>query len=461
MPPSPDDVAATLRRENATLREQNTHLLAVVEELRGVVTELRKQVASQQAHIHRLVKLTFGRSSERVEGPTLFDGTTPPEPPAPPVPIGGPPKTPRTRAGHGRRPKPKDLPRERVEIDLTEAEKACPCCREMRVRIGEDVAERLDYRPASVFVRELVRPTYLCRACERKGEPPQIVRAPLPADPLPRSGIGAGLLAHVIVSKFSDHLPLHRQEAILARHGWDVSRSTLCDLLRRCGVLLDPLYRAMVDRMKQSFAIHADDTPITLLRPRRTAYAWVYLGDAPNPYTVFDLTPGRSQQYPAAFLKDFTGYLHADAYAGFNPVHGDGRRHLGCWMHARRKFTDANETDPQAVEALAVVRTLYAVEREAKEQNRTGDDLVAWRRTRAGPILTQFSDWLEEHHRTALPKSAFGQAVEYARNQWPSLIRYVEDHRFVIDNGPAEQAIRPLAVGRAYAQFRAMRSCRD
>ncbi len=150
MPPSPDDAAA--------LRTENAHLRAVVEELRGAVAELRKQVESQQAHIHKLVKLTFGRSSERVVGATLFDGTAPPESPAPPppVPAGDPPKTPRTRTGHGRRRKPADLPRERVEIDLTEAEKACPCCREMRVRIGEDVAERLDYRPASLFVRELV-----------------------------------------------------------------------------------------------------------------------------------------------------------------------------------------------------------------------------------------------------------------------------------------------------------------
>jgi transposase/uncharacterized coiled-coil protein SlyX len=443
MPPSPDDAAA--------LRTENAHLRAVVEELRGAVAELRQQVASQQAHIHRLVKLTFGRSTERVEGPTLFDGTTPPEPPAssPPVPVDDPVKPPRTRAGHGRRRKPADLPRVRVEVDLTDAEKACPCCHGMRIRIGEDVAERLDYRPASLFVREIARPTYLCRACEKKGEAPQIVRAPLPADPLPRSGIGAGLLAHVVVSKFTDHLPLHRQESILARHGWDVSRSTLCDLLRRCGVLLDPLYRAMVDRMKRSFAIHADDTPVTLLRPRRTGYAWVYLGDAAHPYTVFDLTPGRSQQYPAAFLAGYTGHVHADAYAGFNPVHGDGRRHLGCWMHARRRFVEAKETDPRAVEALAFIRTLYAVEREAKEQCLTGGDLVAMRRTRAGPILTQFADWVEEHHRTALPKSAFGQALEYARNQWSSLVRYLEDPRFVIDNGPAEQAIRPLAVGRA------------
>jgi transposase len=455
MPPSPDDVAATLRRENATLRQQNTHLLAVVEELRGAVTELRKQVEKHQAHIHKLVKLTFGRSSERVVGPTLFDGTAPPEPPAPPppVPAGDPPKTPRTRTGHGRRRKPADLPRERVEIDLTEAEKACPCCREMRVRIGEDVAERLDYRPASLFVRELVRPTYLCRECEKKGEAPQIVRAPLPADPLPRSGIGAGLLAHVIVSKFVDHLPLHRQEAILARHGWDVRRSTLCDHLQKCGGLLTPLYRLMHQRLLRSFAIHADDTPLLLLRPRRTAYAWVYLGDAQNPYTLFDLTAGRSQTFPQRFLDGYRGFVHADAYDGYNAMHGN-LRHLGCRMHARRYYVEAEPSDPRAVEALAFIRTLYAVEREIKdEREKLGEgfadaDGVRFRQTRAGPILTQFSGWLEEQHRHATPKSLFGQAVEYSRNQWPSLVRYLNDSRFAIDNGAAERAIRPLAIGR-------------
>ncbi len=438
------------------LRRQLAHAGAVIAELRGVVADLRKQVEAQQAHIHRLVKMTFGRGGERVEGPTLFDGIDPPEA-EPPPPVEPPPaevSAPKKRKGHGRRRKPADQPRRPEVIDLSDAEKACACCGAAKIRIGQIVSERLDYQPMALFVRELVRPTYACRGCESQGHDPRIARAVLPPEPIPKSGIGSGLLAHVIVSKVVDHLPLHRQEAILARYGWDVRRSTLCDHLRKCGELLTPLYELMRQRLLQSFAIHADDTPLVLLRPRRTAYAWVYLGDAANPYTLFDLTAGRRQEFPQRFLAGYRGFVHADAYDGYNGVHNDVR-HLGCWMHARRYFVEAEPTDPRAVEALAFVRTLYAVERDIKlEREKPGEtftdaDVVRVRRTRAGPILAAFADWLEVQHRFATPKSLFGQAVGYARNQWASLVRYLDDARFAIDNGAAERAIRPLALGRA------------
>ena len=266
MPPT-DDIA--------DLRRKLVHADAVIAELRGVVADLRRQVEAQQAHIHRLVKMAFGRGGERVEGPTLFDGIAVPEaevppPVEPPTPESPAPKR---RKGHGRRRKPKDLPRRPEVIDLSNAEKVCGCCGTAKIRIGQVVSERLDYQPMALFVRELIRPTYACRTCESQGHDPQIVRAALPPEPIPKSGIGSGLLAHVIVSKMVDHLPLHRQEAILARHGWDVRRSTLCDHLRKCGELLTPLYDLMHRRLLQSFAIHADDTPLVLLRPRRTAFA--------------------------------------------------------------------------------------------------------------------------------------------------------------------------------------------
>ena len=433
------------------LRQKLAHAEAVIAELRGVVADLRRQIDAQQAHIHRLVKMTFGRSSERAEGPTLFDGLDPEAEPMPAVVVEAtaeadavPPK----RKGHGRRAKPKDLPRRPEVIDLSEAEKVCACCGSTKVRIGQTVNERLDYQPMAIFVRELIRPVYACRSCESEGHDPQIAKAGLPPEPIPKSNVEAGLLAHVIVSKFCDHLPLNRQEAILARHGWDVRRSTLCDHLQRCGQLLKPLYDLMRQRLLQSFAIHADDTPLVLLRPRRTAFAWVYLGDAANPYTLFDLTPGRSQSFPQAFLAGYKGFVHADAYDGYNAVHGNVR-HIGCWMHARRYFMEAEPTDSRAVEALAFIRTLYAVEAELKverarlAQGFTDDEAVQWRQTRAGPILGRFADWLELQRRTTTPKCLFGQAVNYARNQWPSLIRYLDDARFAIDNGAAERPSAP------------------
>jgi transposase len=441
--------------ELAGLRAESAHLRRVNEELLATVAELRATVEKQQAHIDRLVRMTFGRRSERVAGPTLFDDLPDPAPTAsaaagiPPVtepPIEG--ATPRRR-GHGRRPRPADLPRERVEFDLTEAEKACPCCQCMRVRIGTDVSERLDYRPASLFVRQIVRPTYACRFCERAGDNPQVAQPTLPPEPIPRGTAAAGLLAHILVSKYFDHLPLYRQESILARLGWEVTRSTLCDQILACSGVLELLYRLMCDRVRASAALHADDTPVTLLAPLRTAHAWVYVGDSANPYTVFDLSVGRSRDAPAAFLKGYKGFVHADGYAGYNPVYEGGAAHVGCWMHARRYFFDARLSDPaRAHEALARIRALYAVEADARARNITGAALASHRQEYAGQVLEAFAEWLAEQAPRVLPKSAIGEAVTYASNQWPSLVVYTHDGRLTIDNGPAEQAIRPLAVGR-------------
>lgn len=395
----------------------------------------------------------FGRTSERIEGPTLFDDL-PDEPapsPAPPVPpvVTQPDGVLSKRKGHGRKHNPANLPRRREEIDLSEAEKVCPCCAGVRIKIGETIRERLDYTPASIFVREIAQFTYACRNCEQAACDPQFAAPAFPPEPVPRSGVGAGLLAQVIVSKYVDHLPLYRQESIFARHGWPVSRTRLCDLVAACAAVLEPIYRAMITRLKKSFAIHADESPVKLLRPRRTAYAWLYLGDAANPYTLFDVTPGRGEEYPAAFLAGYSGFVHADGYAGYNPIHGSGARHLGCWAHVRRKFVDARTNNAaKASEALAHIRTLYAVEQQILDEKLTGDAVVTRRQTRAGPILRTFGAWLDVEQRSALPKSPFGQAVSYAINQWPTLGRYLDDARFTIDNNVAERAVRPLAVGR-------------
>jgi transposase len=446
-PGTPDELSG-LRAEAAHLRRVNQELLATVAELRATVER-------QQAHIERLVRMTFGRRSERVAGPTLFDALPGPEPSplvtadAPTVPEAPTESAPPRRRGHGRRPRPADLPRERVEIDLAEAEKACPCCRRTRVRIGADVSERLDYRPAALFIRQIVRPTYACRYCERAGEDPQVARRPLPTEPIPRGTAAAGLLAHVIVSKDVDHLPLYRQESILGRLGWDVTRSTLCDQIIACAGVLEPLYRLMCDRVRASASLHADDTPVPLLAPRRTAHAWVYVGDAANPYTVFDLSVGHSRDVPAAFLKGYNGFVHTDGYAGYNPVYAGGATHVGCWMHVRRYFFDARLTDPgRSHEALARIRALYAVEREAKERELTGAALAAYRQEHAGPVLVAFANWLADQRSRVLPKSPIGEAVTYATNQWPTLGVYLTDGRLTIDNAAAEQAIRPPCVGR-------------
>jgi transposase len=434
LPPLPNDLAICQQ---------------MIVELLATVKELRSDREQMQARIDWLVRAHFGRRSERIEGPTLFDEHPAPEPPPP---ASAPPEPEPTivvkRPGHGRKSLPKELPRKRQEIDVSEAEKACPCCGDPRTRIGEDVSERLDYQPSSLFVRVIARPTYLCKKCEQQGDNIQAVQAPLPPEPIPRGLCAPGLLAYLIVSKWIDHLPLYRLESILGRLGWDVSRSTLCDQTMACAGVLMPLYDLMHARVKCSFALHTDDTHLTLLDPRRTAYAWVYVGDALNPYTVFDLTDSHQQEFPTKFLAGYQGYIHADGYTGYNPLYAAGATHVGCWMHTRRYFFEAKGGDPRAYEALARIRALYQVEDDAKDLKLVGAELAAYRREHAGPVLIQFADWLAEQVPKALPKSQFGEAIGYAINQWPSLIRFVDDGRLRIDNGPAERAIRPLAVGR-------------
>ena len=300
-----------------------------------------------------------------------------------------------------------------------------------------------------MIIREIARPTYLCKACEKKGEPIQAVQMPLPPEPIPRGLCASGLLAHLLVSKYVDHLPLYRLESIFGRLGWDVTRSTLCDQVMKCAGVLRPLYDLMHQRIRLSFAVHADDTSILLLDPHRTAYAWAYLGDATQPYTLFDLTAGHGHEFPEKFLAGYPGYIHADGFTGYNPLYAGGATHVGCWMHARRKFFEAKENDSaRAHEALARIRALYAIEAEAKKEQLVGAALTAYRREHAQPLIEQFENWLVEEVPKTLPKSKIGEAFGYAINQWQSLKRYLDDGRLNIDNGPAEQAIRPLAVGR-------------
>jgi transposase len=445
------DQAAAWRAENAALREALAQQQRANQELLKLIADLQATVAKQQATIERLTRVAFGRKSERWAGPTLFDNQ--PEPAAPSAPAKPDPPAedrPKRRPGaHGRSPLPPDLRRERVELEPSAAERACPACGTERVRIGEEVSERLDFVPASLFVRQTVRPTYCCRACEQAARDPQFLQPPLPPEALPRAVAAAGLLAHLMVSKYVDHVPLHRLESILARHGWAASRSTLCDHLMGVADLLRPLVLLMSERVRAGPWLHADDTPIKLLAPERTAHAWVYVGSDAQPYTVFDLAVGRSGDAPEAFLQGYKGFLHADAYGGYNALYAGGAQHVGCWMHARRYFYDARNTAPaESAEALARVAALYAIERAATDAKLVGEARRAYRQQHAAPLVAAFAEWLAAVRPRALPKSPLGEAVTYATNQWPTLLVYLTDGRLNIDNGPAERAIRPLALGR-------------
>jgi transposase len=431
--PAPDlpDDPATLQR--------------MVRELLAALGAERRQLDQVRARLDHLLRRLYGPKSEKLSNtPSLFDDP----PPADTAVSRDPPpdRSPPAKRGHGRRALPRDLPRQRVEHDLSEAEKVCPCCQAPRARIGEEVTERLDYRPSSLFVVVHVRPKYACRGC--RGE---VAVTPVPPEPVPRAVAAPGLLAHVITAKFADHLPLHRLEGILGRHGIELPRSTMCDWLAGCAAVLRPVYDLLCDRVRRSKVIHTDDTPVPVqdrTRDRtRAGRIWVYVGDSAHPYTVYDATPSRSRDGPQTFLAGFRGFLQADAFGGYDGLYATGAVEVACWAHARRKWYDARDSDPRlAHEALARIRALYDVEDRAKTL--TAADRAELRGRESVPLLASLGDWLDGIRPRVLPKSPIGQALTYATNQWAALNVYVTDGGLAIDNNAAERALRGVAVGR-------------
>jgi transposase len=440
------NMAEALPTPAAVLPDDLTVCHQMIRELLAVLHSERRNRAQLEQRLEQLLRHLYGpRSEQRAAGPTLFDAFAPPSsapPPAPPEPpaASSMPK----KNGHGRRKLPADLPRQRIEHDLSAAEKVCPCCAAPRVKIGEEISERLDYTPSQLQVIEHVRPKYLCRKCQ--GE---VAIAALPTEPIAKAMAAPGLLAHVIVSKFADHLPLYRQEKIFARSGLELPRSTLCDWLAGCAELLQPLYALLVQRVLQSKVIHTDDTPVRLLQHEesKTGRVWVYLGDALHPYTVYEATPNRSRDGPMTFLRDFRGYLQADAFGGYDGVYARGVTEVACWAHARRKFVEAERTEPaRAAEAIARIRSLYAVEEKARSL--AAPERAALRQAEAAPRLESFRQWFDQVQKEVLPKSPLGQALTYVRKQWAALNVYLTDGDLAIDNNAAERALRGTAVGR-------------
>jgi transposase len=280
-------------------------------------------------------------------------------------------------------------------------------------------------------------------------------------------------LAHVAVSKYGDHLPLYRLERILARFGVELSRSTLCDWMGRCGLLLQPLYQSMIRNVLASSVIHTDDTPVPVLDPElehtRTGRLWVYLGDATHPYNVFAFTPNRKRDGPADFLKDFKGYLQADAFGGYDGIYATQEVvEVGCHAHARRKFHEARTSSATAAhQALAYYRQLYEIEQaatsaaqeaqcahpEASSEELLSIHRLRLRRERTVPMLAEFHSWLLAQQVEALPKSPLAQAIGYALNQWEALTRYTTQGFLQIDNNCAEREMKRVAIGRKNWMF--------
>lgn len=469
----PERELAQLRQEVELLRislrqssDEAELLRAEREQFLEQLQQKSREIDSLQHQLQQLLRRLFGRSAEKIDPKQmllferLLNQLAPPTPVAEALPESAPAPRPATN-GHGRRRLPSDLPRQKVIHDLPEDQKPCPCCGKMRHVIGQEISEQLDYVPAKLTVIEHVRLKYACRACEENAAEsgPQIITAEKPLSPIEKGLAAPGLLSYVMVSKYSDHLPLHRLEHILARHGIQIARSTMCDWAAQCAALLRPLYNRMAEVVLQSKVIHTDDTPVDVLDREldrtRTGRFWVYLGDKLHPYTVFAYTPSRSRDGPRQFLKGWSGHLQADAFGGYDGIYaGQAGGHVteaACWAHARRKFYDARNSDAAtSTQALAYIRLLYDVENEAK--GLSAPQRQGLRQEKSAPRLEQFKTWLESQQASrggpVLPKSPMGQAIVYALNQWDALCVYTTDGDLAIDNNASENALRRVAIGR-------------
>ena len=354
---------------------------------------------------------------------------------------------PRPYKRSGRNPLPPNLPR----IDHRHEPESCTCgqCGHDLVKIGEDISEQLDVEPARFFVHRHIRPQYACRRCET------ITAAPVPAAIIDGGLAAPGLHAWVLIQKYLDHLPLYRIEKISERHGVPIARSTLAQWVGQLGVSLQPVVDRLAELLLQGQVLHADETPVQQLDPgqgkTKRAYMWAYrsndLEGAPR-IVVFDYQTSRSGQHARNFLQAWRGHLMVDDYGGYKESFRQGVTELACLAHCRRKFFDLHAAGghPVAAEVLRRIAELYAVE----EQVRDGDVAarLALRQQHAMPKLSALRDWLIAQRVKTADGTGLARAIDYSLKRWPALMRYVDNGALPIDNNPAENAIRPITLGR-------------
>lgn len=437
----------------ALVRAQHQNLVAQHEQLVSRETEIE----NLKLLILKLRRMQFGRKSEKVDTQIeqlelrLEDLETAQTENLPPDAEAEPARPAAKRAA--RRPLSEHLPRE-IETHAP-AHTACPACGGALKPLGEDVSEMLEYVPAQFKVIRHVRPKLACTCCDT------IVQAPAASRPIERGLAGPGLLAHVLVSKYADHLPLYRQSEIYERSDLDLDRSTLADWVGAASRLLAPLVDALRRYVLATPKLHADDTPVPVLAPgngkTKTGRLWTYVrdnrpaGDESAPAVWFAYSPNRQGEHPQRHLKDFRGTLQADAYAGFNALYEDPERGIveaACWAHVRRKFYDLQQAhaSPLAAEALRRIGELYAIESEIR--GRDPDQRREVRQARARPQLDALHEWLKTTLTQLSKKSPVAAAIGYALARWPALVRYSDDGLIEIDNNAAERALRAVALGR-------------
>jgi len=352
---------------------------------------------------------------------------------------------------------PAHLPRLEQVVDIQD--KTCPCCRSALHAIGEDVSERLDVAPAQFRVIVTRRPKYACRACEEV-----VVQAPAPAR-LVEGGIPTeAMVAHVLVSKYADHLPLYRQAQIYARQGVNLDRSTLADWVGKAAFLLRPVHARLFERLKASDKLFADETTAPVLDPGRgrtkTGQLFAYArddrpwGGSDPPGVAYLYAPDRKAEQPIRHLQGFAGTLQVDGYAGYKVLaERNAVRLVFCWSHARRKFYELAQSGPApiATEALARIAALYQV--EADIRGCPAEERRAARQARSRPIVAALEPWLKEKLGLVSQKSKLAEAIRYALSRWQGLSRFLDDGRVEIDSNVVERAIRPIALNRKNALF--------
>ena len=365
-----------------------------------------------------------------------------------------------SRPKRGRKPLPEGLPREEVVHDLPEDQKVCATDGSPLERIGEEVSEKLEVIPATVQVIRHVRPKYACPGCEDTG----VHTAAMPPQPIPCSIASPALLAHVATAKYVDGLPLYRMETILGRSGVDLPRATLAHWMVRMGEAIQPLINLVGDALEAGPVLQMDETPVQVLKEKgrkatSSSYMWIQKGGPPDqPAIRYHYAPSRGQEVPKHLLADFRGYLQTDGYAAYGTALADRDDvvAVGCWAHARRKFDEAIKARGKkkakkagrAQEGLGFIQQLYAVERQARDEDLSPDARYRLRQAEARPVIDRMRVWLDEALAGTPPKSATGDALRYLAGQWQRLVRYLDDGRIEIDNNGAENAIRPFVIGR-------------
>ncbi len=444
-----------------------------VEALRAMVVDMQQQMASGEAELKKerakytaldqlyqvllqqlavLRRARFGRQSEKLDAQLhqlelQIEDIESAMADAPPLPE---PSQEEKKTPSARKPLPESLPREVIEHGK---QSCCSECGNELAHIGDDISEQLEYVPASFRVIKHVRPKYSCRSCNT------ITQASAPSRPIARGYAGPGLLAHVIVSKYVDHLPLYRQSQIYNREGVELERSTLADWVGQVFHLLRPLNNALNQYVMAAAKLHGDDTPVPVLQPGRKTTKqgrlWGYLRDdrpagrKEAPAVWFSYSPDRKGKWPQEHLADYTGTLQADGYPGYNALYAKGEiQEAACWAHVRRMFYEIDQAQPDsfASEVLNAIAELYKIEKLIKGQ--PPDKRVAIRKEQAKPRLDQLKIKLRETLSRVAKKLPLAKAIKYALVRWDALERYTHDGAIEIDNNPIEREIRPVVLGR-------------